>query len=75
MDGWLKIRDRTPFEHQNLASSDFKMNEYPYDDIALSGSFKNKAFIGKLQLTDKAIELDFNGNIDFNVQLNILPHR
>ena len=48
--------------------SDFKMNEYPYDDIALSGSFKNKAFIGKLQLTDKAIELDFNGNIDFNVQ-------
>ena len=44
------------------------MNEYRYDDVALSGYFKNKAFNGKLQLTDKYIELDFNGNIDLNVQ-------
>ena len=48
--------------------SDFIMNEYRYDDVALSGYFKNKAFNGKLQLTDKFIELDFNGNIDLNVQ-------
>ena len=48
--------------------SDFIMNEYRYDDVALSGSFKNKAFIGELKLTDKAIELDFNGHIDLNVQ-------
>ena len=36
--------------------------------LLFSGSFKNKAFIGELQLADKAIELDFNGNIDLNVQ-------
>ena len=35
--------------------TDFVMNEYRYDDIALSGNFKNKAFIGKLHLNDKAI--------------------
>ena len=35
--------------------SDFIMNEYRYDDVALSGYFKNKAFDGELQLADKAL--------------------
>jgi hypothetical protein len=48
--------------------TDFIMNNYQYDDVAISGSFKNKAFIGQLQLTDKAIELDFNGNLNLNVE-------
>ena len=52
----------------NGSFTDFIMNEYRYDDVAISGSFKNKAFDGELQLADKAVELDFNGNIDLNVQ-------
>ena len=46
---------------------DFIMNNYKYDDIFITGSFKNKAFNG-LQLKDQFIDLKFNGNIDFNSQ-------
>ena len=46
--------------------SDFIMNNYKYDDIFITGSFKNKAFNGFLQLKDQFIDLEFNGNIDFN---------
>ena len=38
----------------NGSFTDFIMNEYRYDDVAISGSFKNKAFNGELQLADKS---------------------
>ena len=46
--------------------SDFVLNNYNYDDVKLSGTFKNRSFDGKMELTDQFIHLDFNGNIDLN---------
>ncbi len=46
--------------------SDFIYNDYKYEDLNISGTFKNKSFIGKMELIDKYINLDFIGNIDLN---------
>jgi hypothetical protein len=46
--------------------SDFTYNDYKYEDLNISGAFKNKSFIGKMELIDKFIHLDFIGNIDLN---------
>ena len=46
--------------------SDFTMNNYQYEDITITGAFKNKAFNGNLKLSDKSIDLTFDGNVDFN---------
>ena len=46
--------------------SDFTYNDYKYEDLNITGSFKNKSFIGQMELIDKYIHLDFNGNVDLN---------
>ena len=46
--------------------SDFIFNNYKYEDLNISGTFKNKSFIGQMELIDKYIHIDFNGNIDLN---------
>ena len=46
--------------------SDFTINNYKYDDVNISGEFKNKSFVGQMELLDEFIHLDFNGNIDLN---------
>ena len=46
--------------------SDFTYNDYKYEDLNITGSFKNKSFIGQMELIDKYIYLDFNGNVDLN---------
>ena len=50
----------------NGCLSDFTYNDYKYEDLNITGSFKNKSFIGQLELIDKYIHLDFNGNVDLN---------
>ena len=46
--------------------SDFTYNDYKYEDLNITGSIKNKSFIGQMELIDKYIHLDFNGNVDLN---------
>ena len=46
--------------------SDFIIKDYKYEDLNISGTFKNKSFTGKMELIDKYIHLDFIGNIDLN---------
>ena len=46
--------------------SDFTYNDYKYEDLNITGAFKNKSFIGQMELIDKYIHLDFNGYIDLN---------
>ena len=46
--------------------SDFTYNDYKYEDLNITGAFKNKSFTGQMELIDKFIHLDFNGYIDLN---------
>ena len=46
--------------------SDFTYKDYKYEDLNITGAFKNKSFIGQMELIDKYIHLDFMGNIDLN---------
>ena len=46
--------------------SDFTFKDYKYEDLNITGAFKNKSFIGQMELVDKYIHLDFIGNIDLN---------
>ncbi|MEK9619564.1 MAG: translocation/assembly module TamB domain-containing protein [Flavobacteriales bacterium] len=46
--------------------SDFTYNDYKYEDLNITGAFKNKSFIGQIELIDKFIHLDFNGYVDLN---------
>ena len=46
--------------------SDFTFKDYKYEDLNITGAFKNKSFIGQMELIDKYIHLDFIGNIDLN---------
>lgn len=46
--------------------SDFTYNDYKYEDLNITGAFKNKSFTGQMELIDEFIHLDFNGYIDLN---------
>ena len=41
--------------------SDFTYNDYKYEDLNITGAFKNKSFIGQMELIDKFIHLTLMG--------------
>ena len=47
----------------------FTYKEYPYENIIIDGTFKKKSFIGEMGITDGNIDLNFNGEMNFNADL------
>ncbi|MDB4285696.1 translocation/assembly module TamB domain-containing protein [bacterium] len=41
-------------------------NRYNYEDIEIHGQIQQKQFIGKVDIKDKNLQLDFDGEVDFN---------
>lgn len=49
---------------------DIVVNKYSYKNIKGNGDISSKNFIGDVTIDDDHIDLDFNGNIDFNDYAN-----
>lgn len=47
----------------------FDYNKYRYTNLKVNGSFINKLFKGKINVDDKNLQLDFDGDIDLNPKL------
>ncbi|NJN77302.1 MAG: hypothetical protein HC803_02400 [Saprospiraceae bacterium] len=47
----------------------FTYKEYPYENIIIDGTFKQKSFIGEMSIADGNIDLNFNGEMNFNSDL------
>lgn len=44
----------------------FIYKKYPYENIIIDGTFKQKSFVGKMGIEDGNIDLTFNGEMNFN---------
>lgn len=47
----------------------FIYKKYPYENIIIDGNFNKKSFIGEMGIVDGNIDLNFNGEVNFNGDL------